>query len=376
MKHILALFSCCVLLAGAGLIAHNATAHPKAYRQTNLASGVPGVAANDVQRLSNPGAIAFLPGQPFFIADSGAGSISSLNSSGIQAGAVAVAVPPVDTSRSMPSGVASDGSGVFGLADAPFQYVAVTEDGTISGFSTLNGEVPTLATLVRDDFGAGAVYTALALLHPNCCAPFVAVANFNDGLIHTFTNSFDLLDRPGAFQDPNLPPGYAPYGMQVIGNRLFVTYALQDAAKHGPVMGAGNGVVNVFDTEGNFVRRLATGGSLNAPWGIAIASANFGPFSGAILVGNFGDGTISAFDAATGNFLGQISDGDGNAIANSGIRGLTFRGDGVADPDTLFFTAGNDKGQSGLLGTITTGFLPPDSIVLAVFSQLWRLWVS
>ena len=257
----------------------------------------------------------------------------------------------------MPTGIASDGSGVFGLANAPFQYLVVTQDGTIAGFSTLNGAVPSQATLVRDDFASGAVYTGLALLRPACCAPIVAVANFHDGLIHTFTSAFDLLDRPGAFQDPHLPAGYAPYGMQVIGSQVFVMYALQDAAKRGPVIGAGNGVINVFDTQGNFVHRFATGGSLNAPWGIALASANFGPFSGAVLVGNFGDGSISAFDASTGNFLGQITDGDGNVVANPGLRGLAFRADGVTDPNTLFFTAETDNGQGGLFGAITTGLV-------------------
>jgi hypothetical protein len=157
VKHKFALFFCSALLAGSGLIAENATAQTKAYRQTNLASSVAGAAANDAQNLNNPWAIAFLPGKPFFVADSGSGSISSLNSSGIQASGVAVAIPPGDTSRSKPSGIASDGSGVFRLADAPFQYVVVTQDGTISGFSTLSGEAPNLATVARDDFGAGAV---------------------------------------------------------------------------------------------------------------------------------------------------------------------------------------------------------------------------
>jgi uncharacterized protein (TIGR03118 family) len=357
VKHKFALFFCCVLLAGSGLIADSASAQTKAYRQTNLVSSVPGIAANDAPSLISPWGIAFLPGSPFFVAESGSGSISSLNSSGMQASGVAVPVSPTDMIRSMPTGIASDGGGVFGPVSAPFQYVLVTQDGTISGFSIPNGVAPAQATLVRDDSAAGAVYTALALLHPDCCAPFVAVANFNDGLIHTFTSTFDLLAGPGSFQDPNLPAGYAPYGMQLIGNQLFITYAVQDAAKHGPVIGAGNGIVNVFDAQGNFVRRFATGGSLNAPWGIALASANFGPFSGAILVGNSGDGTISAFDAATGNFLGPISDGDGNVIANPGIRGLTFRTDGSTDANTLFFTAGIENGYGGLFGAITTGLV-------------------
>jgi len=355
VEHKFALLLCCVVLSGAALIAESAAAQTKAFRQTNLASSVAGAAPNDSQSLVNPWAIAFLPGQPFLVADNEAGVVSALNSYGIQESAVSVSSGSM--SLSMPTGIASDGSGVFGLASAPLQFVVVTQGGTISGFSIPKGDVLAQATLLRDDSATGAVYTALALLHPDCCAPFVAVANFNDGSIHTFTSTFDMLDGEGSFVDPNLPSGYAPYGMQLIGNQLFITYAVQDAAKRGPVTGAGNGIVDVFNTQGDFVRRFATGGSLNAPWGIALAGTNFGPFSGAILVGNSGDGTISAFDAATGNFLGQISDGDGNAIANPGIRGLAFRADGGADPNTLFFTAQTGNGQGGLFGTITPGLV-------------------
>jgi uncharacterized protein (TIGR03118 family) len=348
---------CCLLLAGSGLIAESATAQTKAYRQTNLASSVPGAAANEAQSLNQPWGIAFLPGQPFFIAASGSGSVSAVNSSGLPAGDVAIPPSSGNMGGAIPLGIASDGSGVFGTPSSPAQYVVVTQTGTIAGFSAPNGSVPAQATILRNDSASGAVYTALALLHPGCCAPFVAVADFNDGTIHTFTNTFDLLDRPGAFQDPKMPAGYAPYGMQVIGNQLFITYALQDAAKRSPVIGAGNGVVDVFDTQGNFVRRFATGGNLNAPWGVALASANFGPFSGAILIGNSGDGTISAFDAASGDFLGQISDGDGGVIANPGIRSLTFRADGVTDANTLFFTADTQNGQGGLFGAISSGLV-------------------
>ena len=357
MKHKVVFFICSVFLAGSGLFAESASAQTKAYRQANLASEISGVAANNAPNLGDPWAITFLPGRPFFVADSGSGSISSLDSAGVQSGAIAVSVSSGNMSRAMPTGIASDASGAFGLAGSPFQYVVVTQNGTIDEFSTPNGNVPAQATLVRDDSATGAVYTALAFLHPDCCAPFAAVADFNDGTIHTFTNSFDSLDRPRAFQDPNLPAGYAPYGMQVIGNELFVSYAVQDAAKHGPVTGAGNGIVNVFDTQGNYVRRFATGGSLNAPWGMAFAGSNFGPFSRAILIGNFGDGTISAFDAASGDFLGQIRDGDGSVIANPGLRGLAFRADGLADANTLFFTADIANGQGGLFGAITSGMV-------------------
>jgi uncharacterized protein (TIGR03118 family) len=357
VKHKFALFLCSTLLAGSGLIAQSTAAQTKAYRQTNLASSAPGAAANSAPNLIDPWGIAFLPGQPFFIAADGSGSISPLSANGVQASAVAVPASSGAMSRSMPTGIASDGSGVFGSSSAHLQYLVVTQGGTIAGFATSNGVAPAQATLVRDDSASGAVYTALALLHPDCCAAFVAVANFNGGLVNTFTSTFDLLAGPGSFQDPNLPAGYAPFGMQLIGKQLFITYAVQDAAKRAPVAGAGNGIVDLFDTQGNFVRRFATGGTLNAPWGVALASPNFGPFSGAILVGNSGDGTISAFDAASGNFLGQVSDGDGNVIANPGIRGLTFRADGGADPNTLYFAAGTDNTEGGLFGAITTGLV-------------------
>lgn len=357
MKHKFALYFFCLLLAGSGLIAGGAAAQTKAYRQTDLASSVAGAAPNDSQSLINPWAIAFLPGRPFFIDGNGSGVISALNSSGMQESGVAVPASSGGVAFSMPTGIASDGTGEFGSVNAPLEYIVVTQGGTIAGFSTPKGEIPANATVLRDDSAAGAVYTAVAVLHPDCCAPFVAVANFNDGSIHTFTRTFDLLSEPGSFVDPNLPAGYSPYGMQLIGSQLFITYAVQDAAKHSPVIGAGNGIVDVFDVQGNFVRRFATGGALNAPWGVAQAGANFGPFSGAILVGNSGDGTINAFDAMTGNFLGQISDGDGNVIMNPGIRGLTFRTDGAADPNTLFFTAENGNGQGGLFAAITTGLV-------------------
>jgi uncharacterized protein (TIGR03118 family) len=357
VKHKFVLFFSCVLLAGSGLIADSATAQTKAYRQSNLASSVPNVAASNAPSLINPWAIAGLPGQPFFIADNGAGLVSVHDAAGVQTRSLGLSVPAGDRSRATPTGIASDGNNIFGPADARFQYVVVTQDGTISGYSIVNGNIPIGAVLARDDSATGAVYTALALLHPSCCNPFVAVANFNDGFIHTFTSSFELLAGPGSFHDPNLPAGYAPFGMQVIGSQLFITYALQDAAKRDPVIGAGNGVVDVFDLEGNFSRRFATGGTLNAPWGVTRASANFGPFSSAILISNFGDGTIGAFDPATGNFLGQLKDGDGKTISNPGIRGLAFRDDGFVDPNTLFFTAGINNGQGGLFGAITTGLV-------------------
>lgn len=356
MKTRTALFCVCTCLAGTALFGGAASAQTKAFRQTNLSSSVSGAAAHTSSNLDGPWAVAFLPGQPFFIAEGGSSSVSSENSSGTEAGVVRVPASG-SNSVSMPAGIASDGSSAFISAGVPLQYVVVTQRGTIAGFSAANGEAPAQATLLRDDSAAGAVYTAVALLHPSCCAPYVAVADFSSGSVRTLTSSFEPLDNPGTFEDSSLPAGYAPYGLQVVGSQVYVTYAVQNAAKNGPVAGAGNGVVNIFDLQGRFVRRLAMGGSLDAPWGVTQAAANFGPFSAAILIGNSGDGTVSAFDATSGNFLGQLRDGDGNLLVNPGIRALTFRADGGADPNTLFFTAENGNGQGGLFGAITAGLV-------------------
>jgi uncharacterized protein (TIGR03118 family) len=150
-----------------------------------------------------------------------------------------------------------------------------------------------------------------------------------------------------------LPAGYAPFNIQQIGTQIFVTYAVQDATGTNTVVSAGNGIVSVFDQEGNYIRRFASNGELNAPWGIVPASASFGRFSNDILIGNFGDGTINAFDPATGKFLGQLQTASGEVITNPGLWALAFRSDGVRDPNTLYFTAGSSGEDHGLFGTIS-----------------------
>ncbi len=139
--------------------------------------------------------------------------------------------------------------------------------------------------------------------------------------------------------------------------QVFVAYALQDAVKHDPIVGVGNGIVSIFDMDGNFVRRFATGGALNAPWGITKASASFGPFSNDILIGNVGDGNINAFDPSSGQLVGVLVDGDGTNIAEVGLHGLVFRPDGFGDPNTLYFASQINNENDGLLGGITAGLV-------------------
>jgi hypothetical protein len=163
--------------------------------------------------------------------------------------------------------------------------------------------------------------------------------------------NFNLTALAGSFTDPHLPAGFAPHGVQIIHNHVWVAYAMQDSAKHDPTPGVGSGVVDIFDENGNFVRTFASGGTLNAPWGMVATPATFGTFSSAILVGNFGDGKINAFDS-TGKFLGQLTDSANNLIVNPGLWDMVFGAGGTVDPNTLYFTAGGSSQTSGLFATL------------------------
>src|SRR5439155_24672872 len=156
----------------------------------------------------------------------------------------------------------------------------------------------------------------------------------------------------GNFTDPDIPPGFAPFGIQNINGDLFVTYAKQNAEKHDDVAGKGNGFVDVFDTDGHLLQRFASRGALNSPWGLARASFAFGRFSGQILVGNFGDGRINVYDSA-GHFRGQLRGTDGKPLTIDGLWTLTLGGGAKSSSDTLFFTAGLNDEKDGLFGTIT-----------------------
>src|SRR6266481_5216362 len=358
MKHKIALYCFSFFLIGFLLVAADAGAQTIAYRQTNLASNLPNVADNVTPGLVNPWGIAFLSDQPFFIADNKVGRVTVHDASGLGVGPGGFIVPNATrTGFDTPTGIVADQNSFFGGLLLLKPFILVTDEGTVFTWGPdAQGNIPPAATLVVNHTSAGAVYKGVAILNSALTAPALAVTDFHGGFIETFLPGFSQVALPGSFTDPTLPAGYAPFGIQVIGRQVFVTYALQDAAKHDPVVGKGNGIVNVFDMDGNFVRRFATGGALNAPWGITQASANFGPFSNDILISNLGDGTINAFDPATGNFLGEIDDGDGNIISNTDVHALTFRPDGFGDSNTLYFSAGIENQQDGLFGAITIGF--------------------
>src|SRR5271165_70331 len=350
------LFTGIFLAFTSGALITCAAAQSVSYQQTNLVSNTLHAAERTQRSLSAPWGLAVSPGVGFVIVSNGFGSFETYDASGdLVALAVRVAGPPQLESNPGPSAVVANPTGTFVAPGSglPSPFLFATVDGTISGqYADSNGNILQTTLLAVDHSNEGAVYTGLAILTPNCCAPFLAAANFKGNFIETYTGLFDPLGIPEAFIDKNLPAGYAPFNIQVIGGQVFVTYALQNATKNGPIVGPGNGIVDIYELDGSFVKRFVSHAQLNAPWGVAKASAEFGAFSNDILIANFGDGTINAFNPITGAFAGQIKNATGSAIVNPGLRGIVFGASGVGDPNTLYFTSGV-TGQSSLFGTIS-----------------------
>jgi len=314
------------------------------YKQTNLVADQAGVGNHADAQLSNPWGIAFLLGQPFWVANNNGGTVTLYDAQGVKQTTV-VGIPTAATnpcSPGCPTGIVANSSTDFGGAF----FIFDTEDGILARWNGMGN-----ATMVVDNSSMSAVYKGLALLN-NTAGNFLLAANFHSGAIEVYDHSFAPATLSGGtFTEPGLPAGYAPHGVKVINNVVFVTYAMQDAAKHDPVTGAGLGLVDLFQTDGKFLHRGITGGTLNAPWGIVAASANFGEFSNDVLVANFGDGTISAFDTQ-GNFLKQVTDSNGTVITNPGLWDLVFGAGGTGDPNTLYFTAGGSTQTQGLFATL------------------------
>jgi uncharacterized protein (TIGR03118 family) len=225
-------------------------------------------------------------------------------------------------------------------------FIFATLAGSIVAWNGSNGATASVVASTPN-----AVYTGLAIGN-NGSGNFLYAANFASGHIDVFNSSFGAGTVSGSFTDPNLPAGYAPYNVQAISGKLYVQYAQPDPVTHESKEGAGLGIVNVFDTNGNLLQRLVSnGGALNAPWGIAVAPAGFGEFGGDVLVGNFGDGTINAFNPANGNWLGVLTDSSGNPIVNDGLWAIAF-GNSSANPNALYFNAGIGDEAHGLFARL------------------------
>jgi len=318
------------------------------YQQTNLVSDQPGMAAHTDPNLINPWGISFFPGQPFWIADNGSGFSTIYDGTGAtQLQPVMVAAPAGSTTPAAVTGTVANATADFAIRGVPSLFLFASEDGTITGWGGSGS-----AVIAVDNSAAGAVYKGLAN-GSNSAGNFLYATNFRTAKVDVFDRNFNPATLAGNFTDPNLPAGFAPFGIQNIGNnQLVVTYALQDSTQHDDVGGVGNGYVDLYDTDGHLVRRIASTGTLNSPWGIAVAPASFGAFGSALLIGNFKDGHINAFDS-NGNLLGQFNNTSGQPISIHGLWALAFGAGGLSgDPNTLYFTAGPSGGTHGIFGQL------------------------
>jgi uncharacterized protein (TIGR03118 family) len=343
------------LIFGLSAFTPGALGQTNSYKQTNLTSDTAGVAANVDPNLVNPWGIAFFPNNPFWIADNNSGFTTLYNASGMNTGSFPVPHAASNTGLSTPTGIVANTTGVgFAVNGKPGVFILDSEDGAITSW---NGTDP--VTIKVDNSATGAVYKGLALI-TNSSGTFLLAANFNSGAVEVYDNLFNTKTLAGTFVDPNLPSGFAPFGIHVINNQVLVTYAMQDQAKHDPVHQAGAGYVDLFDLNGNFVQRLVSQGNLNAPWGAVIPPAGFGAFGGKLLIGNFGDGTINAYDSAAGTFIDQMKDATGAVITNTSLWDMVFGGGGSSgDPNTLYVTAGLANEQHGLFAAITANASTP-----------------
>ena len=309
--------------------------------------------------LVNAWGVSFSPSSPFWVSDNGSGVATLYN------------VNPatnVTTKQGLTVTIPGDGS-VTGQAfnassSTSFNgdlFLFVSEDGTISGW---RGALGTMAeTLVPGS--ASNVYKGAAFATVGTHS-YLYAANFRAGTIDVQKGDPAAPGLTGGFSDPSIPAGFAPFNIQKIGNSLFVTYALQDAAKHDDVAGLGNGFVDEFDLNGNLIRRVATQGTLNSPWGVTLAPASFDALGGDLLIGNFGDGRINVFDPTT-SFLGQLDGADGSPLMIDGLWALTpGNGGGAGNPQSIYFSSGPDGETHGVFGVIEVVPEPASIALLGV----------
>ena len=305
-------------------------------------SNVPGAAPTTDPNLVNAWGLTASATSPWWVADNGTNVSTIYRANG-------TIVPLVVQVPIRPTGA------VFWSFTTRAVFVFDTEAGQIRGWHPSQGNQ---TVVLADRSAVGAIYKGLAIASTTAGDRFYAT-DFHNGRVDVFDGNFNLITSPGAFVDPRLPAGYAPFGIQTIGSRVFVTYGKQDEDAEDEIAGQGLGFVDVYDTAGTLVSRVAQHGQLNAPWGLAMAPSDFGRFSGDLLVGNFGDGQINAYEElSNGHFehRGELRAADGKSITIDGLWALQF-GHGTPNngpTNTLFFTAGPNDEANGLFGSITS----------------------
>ncbi len=334
------------VLFGSVLLYSAAEAGADPFLMTKLVSDTPGAQVTD-PNLVNPWGMSFSGAGPFWISNNATGTSTLYSVTASTNVATKIGLTVTIPGNGTVTGQVFNTSAAAGAFNKD-NFLFVSEDGTVSGW---RGALGTAAETLFSGSAAN-VYKGSALDEIGGHA-YLLGANFRAGTIDVFKGDGTAPALAGAFTDPNAIAGYAPFNVQTIGSTVYVTYAKQDAAKHDDVSGAGNGFVDAYDLNGNLLRRVTTGGLLNSPWGLAIAPSSFGAFAGKLLVGNFGDGRISAFDPLTGALAGQLTDLTGNALSIDGLWAIApGNGGSAGSSQKLFFTAGPNGEANGLFGSL------------------------
>jgi uncharacterized protein (TIGR03118 family) len=383
-------------LAAAALVGAAAAAHATIYQQIDLntdsnanlvALGYPGTNNPDNPDLKNPWGISHSTTSPFWLSDNGVGKATLYNGTGVKQALVVTIAPPLSPplgfTNSSPTGQVRNGQNPTGFNvteganTGPSSFIFATEDGTISGWNpNVDGTHSVIAVdkSAMPTPGMGAVYKGLAIAPDQS---LLYAANFRAGTVEVYDPSFKQVNT---ITDPTVPLGYAPFNVQVLNGKLYVSFALQDDAKHDDVASAGNGFVDVFNLDGTGMQRLISHGVLDSPWGLDIAPAGFGDFANDLLVGNFGDGTINAFKP-DGTFQGALTDANGKPIVIEGLWALDNGNNGAGfNPNAVYFTAGlptfgvpDSIESAGLFGDLAA--VPePGSLALLATGLTGLMW--
>ena len=334
------------------------------FHQTNLISDLSNQGAQVVDKnLQNPWGLAFGPATPLWVADNNAGVATVYSVS--PGGGMAAKVPLTVT---LPGGRASTGDGpsptgqVFNptpgfvvtskAGSGPALFIFAAEAGQISAWSPAADPIVNGASTAQVEFSSKtAVYKGLTIASTED-GTFLYASNFHDGTVDVFNSQFQRVHLRGHFRDQDLPMGYAPFGIQEIDGFIYVTYALQNAARHDDVSGPGHGFIDIYTTDGFLIKRLVSGGDLNSPWGLAEAPAGFGPFGDKLLVGNFGDGLIHVYGEFSGLPHGALLDEQRMPIQIDDLWAIKFGTATTGGTGTLLFSAGINDEKDGLVGAI------------------------
>jgi len=331
-------------------------ADPGNYVVHNLVSNQPGVADHQDGNLRNAWGIVFGPTNPVWVSDNTSGVSTVYDGAGNK---ILTGNPPHPLVVTIPGGKPTGIT--FNPSTTDFQitcagvtssaaFLWATENGVIAAW---NGTCGSTAVTLPTTAVPNGVYKGIAIAGDGAKDFRLFAADLFNGKIQVFDHNFAPTTVLGGFVDPNLPPGFAPFNILSLQGNLYVSYAFHVAGDHDETAGPGLGIVDAFDANGFLIERVATRGKLNAPWGMAFAPADFGKFSGMLLVGNFGDGTINAFDTENNTFAGQLRTEKGKVLAIDGLWGIAFGNNFRAQPaNTLFFAAGPNDESDGLYGTI------------------------